>query len=77
MKVFKRYSFANPLAGERVWHPSYMVADVEDMDAVSKFILTDVSSGHGSEFDVDASEKGRILFKSTNMYQTWIEYSWR
>lgn len=76
MKVFKRYSFVSPLAGERTWHPSYMVANVEDMDAVSKFIVTDVSE-NGSEFEVDAGEKGRMVFKSENsLYRTWIEYTW-
>ena len=77
MKVFKRYSFVSPLTGERVWCPSYMVANVEDMDAVSKVIVTDVSE-NGREFEVDAGEKGRTVFKTKgNLYKTWIEYTWR
>lgn len=76
MNVYKKFSFVPLLTGERTWHESYLIKEgLETMADVSSFILDDVSQ-HGSDFEVDAGEEGKITFSKGDMWKTKIQYTW-
>jgi hypothetical protein len=76
MDVYKKWSFYSPLTGLRTVYPAYPVGTgFESMEELSDFILEDVSA-HGKEFEVDAGEEGKMVFKKGGMYEPEIIYTW-
>ena len=61
---------------ELLQSPAFLIGtDFESMKELSDFILEDVSA-HGEEFEVDAGECGKIVFKKGGMYSPEIIYTW-